>query len=123
MEEWREAFIEHLSYARPCVYSLSCIRISRGYTWRQVLGAGIPFLSKSFKQHVSTQGFISSNTNPCFSMVHFHGSTMRFSFFFFFSHKACEILVPQPGSEPRAPALEAQNLNHCTVGKSLANVF
>ena len=90
---------------------MSCIHISRGYTWRQVQGAGIPFFSKSFKQHVSTKGFISLNMNPCFPMEHFHGSTMRFSFFFFnfFGHKACEILVLHPRSEPRPPALEAES--------------
>ena len=32
---------------------------------------------------------------------------------------ACGILVPRPGKEPVTPALEAQNLNHCTLGRSL----
>ena len=37
-------------------------------------------------------------------------------FFFFWSHcAACGILVPQPGTEPAPPALEAQILNHWTA--------
>ena len=27
---------------------------------------------------------------------------------------ACGILVPQPGTEPKSPAVEAQSLNHWT---------
>ena len=42
-------------------------------------------------------------------------------FFFFFSfephHAACGILVPQPGIEPRPPALGARSLNHWTARK------
>ena len=38
--------------------------------------------------------------------------------FFWPSHMACGILVPQPGIKSMSPALEAQNPNHWTPGKS-----
>ena len=37
------------------------------------------------------------------------------SFFFFFCHPACGILVPQPEIEPVPPAVEAWSLNHWTT--------
>ena len=38
-------------------------------------------------------------------------------FFFFFSHKACRILVPQPGVETRPLAMRVQSPNHWTTRK------
>ena len=48
-------------------------------------------------------------------------SNVQHSFIFNFflpSHMACGILVPQPGIKSMSPALEAQNPNHWTPGKS-----
>ena len=50
--------------------------------------------------------------------------TELFSFFFFNFYfwpcsMAYEILVPQPGMELAAPAVEAQSLNHWTIRKAL----
>ena len=52
---------------------------------------------------------------------------LNFTFFFklkkkkhFWLHRAaCEILVPQPGTELSLPGLEAQSLNHWTAGEVL----
>ena len=44
------------------------------------------------------------------------------SFFFFFGHVACGILVPQPGMEPVPPAVEAHSLNHWT-GREVLSWF
>ena len=35
--------------------------------------------------------------------------------FWFFGHKACGILAPQPGIEPPRPALEGEVFNHWTA--------
>ena len=35
---------------------------------------------------------------------------------------ACQILVPQPGTEPVPPAVEAQSLNHWTA-KEVPTIF
>ena len=41
-----------------------------------------------------------------------------FCFAFFWPHSAaCGILVPDQGLNPGSPAVQAQNLNHCTSGK------
>ena len=40
-----------------------------------------------------------------------------FVFNFLAYHAACGILVPQPGIEPRPPAVEARSLNHWTTGE------
>ena len=40
--------------------------------------------------------------------------------FWFFGHKACGILAPQPGIEPAPPALEGEVLPTEPVGKSHA---
>ena len=37
------------------------------------------------------------------------------AFFFLTAPSTCEILVPQPGTEPGPPALEAWSLNHWTT--------
>ena len=37
------------------------------------------------------------------------------TFFFFFFCVACGILVPQPGTKPAPPALEAQSFKHWTT--------
>ena len=37
----------------------------------------------------------------------------------FFGHKACEILVPQAGTEPAFPALEGEVLTTRLPGKTL----
>ena len=36
-------------------------------------------------------------------------------FFFWLSHTACEILIPQPGIKPVPPTLGAQHSNHWTT--------
>ena len=41
-----------------------------------------------------------------------------FIYLFWLCHKACEILVPQPGIKPIPPALEAQILTTELPGKS-----
>ena len=45
------------------------------------------------------------------------GSTANILLFFFFllCHRACRILVPQPGIKPMPSAVEAQSLNHWTI--------
>ena len=45
-----------------------------------------------------------------------------FSVFWFFDHKACGILVPQPGIKPTAPALEGEVLTAEPPGKSLCSL-
>ena len=35
--------------------------------------------------------------------------------FWFFGHKACGILAPQPGTEPAPAALEGEVFNHWTT--------
>ena len=43
-------------------------------------------------------------------------SMITVTFFFFLPyHKACGILVPQPGIEAKLPAVEAPSLNHWTA--------
>ena len=47
-------------------------------------------------------------------------SVLCFGFFLFlFGHKACGILVPQPGIKPATPALEGKVLTTGPPGKSL----
>ena len=53
-----------------------------------------------------------------------HHCPLRVSFPFFFSLSlsffvvaACKVLVPQPGIEPKTPAVETQSLNHWTARK------
>ena len=53
----------------------------------------------------------------------FLNSHVFYSIFSFFGQVACGILVPQPGIEPEASALEARNLNHWTPGKSPEVLF
>ena len=43
--------------------------------------------------------------------------------FWFFGHEACEILAPQPGIEPAAPALEGEVLTTGLPGKSHMYLF
>ena len=38
--------------------------------------------------------------------------------FFFFGLTACKILVPRPGVKPEPHVVEAQSLNHRTVGEA-----
>ena len=40
---------------------------------------------------------------------------LLYTFFFLPHHKACRILVPQPGIEPTPPAVGAWSLNHWTA--------
>ena len=50
------------------------------------------------------------------------GSWAPYSFFFQLRHRACGILVPQPGIEPAPPAVEAQSLNHWTAREVLGHL-
>ena len=43
--------------------------------------------------------------------------------FWFFGHKPCGILAPQPGIEPTSPAFEGGFLTTGTPGKSLESLF
>ena len=48
---------------------------------------------------------------------------MSFIFFFFLlGRAACGILVPRPGIEPMAPAVEARSLNRWTARDVLLNI-
>ena len=44
-------------------------------------------------------------------------------FLFWLSHTACGILVPQPGIEPRAPAVRAQSPHHWTARELPVHCF
>ena len=52
-------------------------------------------------------------------LIEFVTILLLFSMFWFFDHKACGILVPQPGIKPTAPALEGEVLTAGPPGKSL----
>ena len=53
---------------------------------------------------------MTSNTTDCLACWVFF-----FPFLFWPSHKACGILVPQPGMEPETPALGARSLHQWTL--------
>ena len=43
--------------------------------------------------------------------------------FWFFGHKACGILAPQPGIEPVLPAFEGKVFNHWTAREVLESAL
>ena len=43
--------------------------------------------------------------------------------FWFFDHKACGILAPQPGIEPTSPVLESEVLTTGSPGKSHLDII
>ena len=45
------------------------------------------------------------------------------SFFFGLHHTACRVLVPQPGTEPVPPALEAQSPKHWSAREFLQGIL
>ena len=53
------------------------------------------------------------------------GESVRssYSLFFWPSHGACRILVPQPWIEPASPEVEARNLNHWTAREVQVLIF
>ena len=58
-------------------------------------------------------------------MLYFHFYSRNFlSFFFFFiALHAMRLLVPQPGTEPKLPAVEAWNFNHWTTREVPEDIF
>ena len=48
---------------------------------------------------------------------------LRQYFIFWLHHTACRILVPQPGIEPMALAVEARSLSHWTTRKVQDNIL
>ena len=62
----------------------------------------------------------------CTLTHHKQPSQILFSFFLlflsFFLVAACKVLVPQPGMEPKTPAVETQSLNHWTARK-ISHIF
>ena len=52
------------------------------------------------------------------NILFFFNSKFFFSLNFLPHHRACGLLVPSPGIEPKSPVLEAQSRNHWATGKS-----
>ena len=53
-------------------------------------------------------------------MLYFHFYLRNF---FFFALHSMRLLVPQPGTEPELPAVEAWNFNHWTTKEVLEDIF